>query len=164
MGETVIEQTLVLVKPDGVQRGLIGEIIKRFENHGLKITGLKLVQVDKKFAEQHYGAHKGKSFFEPLVNFLIESPVVAMVVEGADAIANVRKIVGSTEPSTAAPGTIRGDYAHVSYKYADAKKIAIKNLIHASSDANDAKKELEQWFSKKEIYKYKRSDDYMTIE
>jgi nucleoside-diphosphate kinase len=159
----MIEKTFVAIKPDGLQRGLVGEIIKRFERAGLKIVAIKMAQADKDFAEEHYSAHKGKIFFGPLVEFIQESPVIAMVIEGVDAIANVRKIVGSTEPATSAPGTIRGDFAHVSYKHADQNKKVVKNIIHASSDAKDAKKEIDLWFKSDEIFQYGRTDEIHTF-
>ena len=155
----MIEQTLVLIKPDGVQRSLVGEIITRFERVGLKIVGMKLVWIDNKFAQKHYDAHKDKKFFKSLVGFLSEGPVVAVVLEGLHAIEVTRKLVGSTEPKTAAPGTIRGDLAHHSYDYTDKKGIPIKNLIHASGDKNDAKKEIPLWFTQKEIHAYTSTHD-----
>ena len=150
----MIEKTLVLVKPDGVQRGLIGEIIKRFENAGLKIAGMKMVWIDKKFAKEHYKAHVGKKFYPGLEAMITEGPVVAMAIEGVHAVAQVRKMVGDTEPQGAAPGTIRGDFAHVSYDYADKKGIAIKNLIHASGSKEEAVTEIKLWFSKNELHSY----------
>ncbi len=159
----MIEQTLVLVKPDGVSRGLIGEIIKRFEQRGLKIVGLKLTKVEHDKAKEHYtediAKRRGKKVREKLLQFITESPIVAMVVEGVNAIENVRKIVGETESKSALPGTIRGDFSHVSFSYADKREIPVKNLVHASSDAEDAKRELRIWFSIDEIHDYKRSDD-----
>ena len=155
----MLERTLVLIKPDGVQRSLTGEIITRFEKVGLKVVGLKMVWANKKFAQQHYDAHKGKKFFLSLVNFLSEGPVVAIVLEGLHAIEVVRKLVGPTEPRTAAPGTIRGDMAHHSYEYTDKKGIPIKNLIHASGDKKDADKEIKLWFSAKELHSYKATHD-----
>lgn len=158
----MIERTLVLVKPDGVERGLIGEILQRFEQRGLKIIALKMVRVDRKFAEQHYTdditKRRGQHVRDALLVFLIEGPVVAMVIEGVNAVENVRKIVGDTEPKTASPGTIRGDFAHVSYGYADTKKTAIRNLIHASS-GSDAPQEIALWFKKEEIYTYPNVHD-----
>jgi nucleoside-diphosphate kinase len=158
-----MQRTFVAVKPDGVQRGLVGDVLKRFENAGLKIIGMKMVWVDRKFAEQHYAAHKGKPFFEPLVNFIQEGPVVAMAIEGVSAIDVVRKIVGGTEPAKSAPGTIRGDFAHVSYEYADRKKIVVKNIIHASSDPKDAEREVKLWFKPEEIHTYKRVEEIHTF-
>ena len=160
MGEGImVEKTFVAIKPDGVQRGLIGDIIKRFENAGLKIIGMKMIWADKEFAEEHYKEHKEKEFFEHLVNFIQEGPVVAMVIEGVGAISTVRKIVGATEPASAAPGTIRGDFAHVSYDYADKKKQVVKNIIHASGNAKDAKKEIKLWFTNEEMHSYKRVEE-----
>ena len=153
----MIERTLVLVKPDGVERGLIGEILQRFEKRGLKIVALKMVKVDKDFAEQHYTEditkRRGQHVRDALLNYVIEGPVVAMVIEGVNAVENVRKIVGDTEPKVALPGTIRGDFAHGSNSYADIKKASTRNLIHASS-GSDAPQEIALWFKKEEIYTY----------
>jgi nucleoside-diphosphate kinase len=159
----MIEQTFVMVKPDGVQRGLIGEVIKRFEQRGLKIVGLKLVKVDSDFSKKHYAEHLEKGFYKGLEELLTSGPVVAMIIEGVDAIENVRKICGSTESKSALPGTIRGDFSHVSYSHANEKGIAVKNVIHASSNKNDAEKEISLWFSIDEIFNYKRSSDEHTI-
>lgn len=155
----MIQQTLVLVKPDGVARGIVGDIIKRFEQRGLKIVGLKLVKIDEDFSKEHYAAHVDKEFYNGLEEFIISGPVVAMVVEGVDAIENVRKLVGATESKSAIPGTIRGDYSHVSYSHADERGISVKNVVHASGDAEDAKKEVALWFSIDEIHDYKRAGD-----
>jgi len=155
----MIERTLVLVKPDGVQRGLIGEIIKRFEQRGLKIAGIKMVWVDRDFAKKHYSEHVGKKFYALLEEFIISAPVVAMVIEGIHAIETVRKIVVSTEPKSAPIGTIRGDYAHVSYEYADHKGMSIKNLVHASGNKADAEKEVALWFGADELFNYERAED-----
>jgi nucleoside-diphosphate kinase len=159
----MIQQTLVLIKPDGVGRGLIGEVIKRFEQRGLKLVALKLVKVSKDLAQKHYtddiAKRRGENVRKILLEFIASGPVVAMIIEGVDAIENVRKIVGSTESKAALPGTIRGDFSHVSYKHADEKKIAIKNIIHASADEKDAAYETKLWFSIDEIHNYKRSDE-----
>lgn len=149
-----MEETLVLVKPDGVQRGLVGEVIKRFEQRGFKIAGLKMVWVGRDFAKRHYAEHVSKGFYKMLEDFIISAPVVVMVVRGANAVEGVRKVVGSTEPKAAIPGTIRGDFAHVSYEYADLKGISIKNIVHASGNREDAKKEVSLWFSVDELYNY----------
>jgi len=159
----MIQQTLVLVKPDGVARGLIGEIIKRFEQRGLKIVGLKLVKIDKDFSKRHYSAHVDKKFYKGLETMIISGPVVAMVIEGVDAIENVRKICGATESKSALPGTIRGDFSHVSYSHADEKNMAVKNVVHSSGDAADAEKEVALWFSIDELHSYKRSEDEHVI-
>ena len=117
----MIERSLVIVKPDGVERGLVGEIIRRFENTGLKIVGMKMEWIDRKFAEQHYKEHKSKPFFKEVVDFITEGPVVAFAVEGVHAVDNARRLVGVTSPHEAAPGTIRGDFAHLSMAYASKK-------------------------------------------
>ncbi len=151
----MMERTLVLIKPDGVQRGLIGEIVSRFERVGLKVVGMKMKQVNQEFARRHYAAHVSKPFYKGLEEFITSGPVVAMVLEGLHAVELVRKMVGSTEPRTSAPGTIRGDYAHHSYEYTDKKGITIRNLIHASGKADEAKTEIGLWFTKDELYEYK---------
>src|SRR3989338_1708044 len=150
----MFERTLVLIKPDGVERGLIGAIITRLENVGLKIVGMKMVWIDKEFSKKHYAAHVEKAFYKGLEAFIVSGPVVAMVLEGIDAVDVVRKMVGSTEPKASAPGTIRGDFAHHSYGFADKKGIAIKNLIHASGSKEDAKTEVPLWFTTKELHSY----------
>lgn len=159
----MIEQTLVLIKPDGVARGLIGEVIKRFEQRGLKIVGLKLVHINEDHAKKHYTEditkRRGERVRNSLIEFLTKGPVVAMVIEGISAIDNVRKIVGNTESKSALPGTIRGDFSHMSYEHADSKEIPLRNIIHASGNEEDAKNELALWFSVDEIHDYKRSDD-----
>lgn len=158
----MIEQTLILIKPDGIQRGLMGEIIKRFEQRGLKIVGMKMSQPKKSQAEEHYGkeiAEKyGQDVLDYLVDYVTSSPVIAMVIQGSSAIATVRKIVGSTYPGEADLGTIRGDFAHVSKPYVK-KHNQGHNLIHASEDKKAAKRELALWFSIDEIHDYKLSAD-----
>ena len=153
-----IQQTLVLIKPDGVERGLTGEIIKRFEQRGLKIVGLKLTRVEKSFAQRHYtediSKRRGEKVRDSLIDYITAGPVVAMVIEGVDAIENVRKICGTAESKSAIPGTIRGDYSHVSFVHADEKNIPVKNLVHSSSNEEDAKNELALWFSVDEIFDY----------
>ena len=162
-----IEQTLVLIKPDGVQRGLIGEIIKRFEQRGLKIVGLKLTHVDNDMAQKHYtediSKRRGEFVRNKLLKFLTSGPVIAIAIEGVDAVENVRKIVGETESKKALPGTIRGDFSHVSFEHADQKEIAVKNLVHASGNKEEAEYELSIWFSIDEIRDYKRADDEHVI-
>lgn len=151
----MIERTLVLIKPDGVQRGLSGRIISRFEDVGLKIVGMKMHWVDKEFAKKHYCEHVEKAFYPGLETMITEGPVLAMVLEGLHAVELVRKMVGATEPKSAQPGTIRGDFAHHSYSYTDAMNKSIKNLIHASGNIEEAKKEIELWFDDKEFHSYK---------
>ena len=150
----MIERSLLIVKPDGVERSLVGEIIKRFENAGLKIVGMKMVWIDRKFAAEHYKAHKSKAFFNELVDFITEGPVVAFAVEGVHAVHNVRRLVGVTSPHEAAPGTIRGDFAHLSMAYASKKGLGGKNLVHASGSKPEADEEIRLWFSKDELHTY----------
>ena len=141
-----MERTLVLVKPDGVQRGLIGEIISRFERTGLKLVALKMLQMDRKMAGQHYAIHQGKPFFEGLVSFITSSPLIAAVFEGKSAVEVVRKTMGTTDPVKAAPGTIRGDLA-----------VDIgRNVVHGSDSIENAQKEISLFFSAKEIVSYER--------
>lgn len=153
-----LERTLVLLKPDAVERGLIGAITTRFEQAGLKIVGLKMYWCDEDFAKRHYtedvARRRGEHVRKFMVEMLCSGPSVAMVLEGVEAIELVRKMVGATEPKAAAPGTIRGDFAHISYAYADAKKIGIKNVIHASSSKEDAEVEIALWFSQAELFSY----------
>ncbi len=155
----MIEKTFVMIKPDGVQRQLVGKITERFENAGLKIIGLKMVWVDEEFALKHYTEDISKRRGEKVRNFLVEfvkeGPVVAFVLEGVNAIENVRKIVGDTEPKKALPGTIRGDFCHVSYSYADSKDIAVRNIIHASGNKEDAEYEISLWFRPEELHSYR---------
>ena len=143
------ERTLVLVKPDGVQRLLTGRIISRFEERGLKIVGLKLVHVDRDLAERHYAVHRERPFFGSLVDFITSSPLVAMALEGPNAIAVVRAMVGATKPHEAAPGTIRGDLALET----------AQNLIHASDGPETATTELSLWFRPAELLEYERDID-----
>lgn len=143
------ERTLVLVKPDGVQRLLVGRIVGRFEERGLKIVGLKLVRVDRSLAERHYAVHRGKPFFEGLLAFITSGPLVAMVLEGPQAIAVVRSMVGATRPAEAAPGTIRGDLALET----------AQNLIHASDGPETATAEVALWFGADELLTYDREID-----
>jgi len=154
----MIERTLVLIKSDGVQRALIGRIIQRFEDAGLKIVGLKMQHVTKDFAKKHYfdvAERRGEKVLNSLLEYLSEGPVVAIVFEGIHAVELVRKIVGSTEPKSSPPGTIRGDFAHHAYDYADAKATSVRNLIHASGKIEEANYEINLWFTPEEIHTYK---------
>ncbi len=153
--EKLMERTLVLLKPDAVERSLTGSIIQRFESAGLKIVGMKMVWVDEGFSKQHYSDHISKPFYPALETFITAGPVIAMAIEGVQVVDLVRKMVGSTEPRKASPGTIRGDFAHHSYEYADTKGIAIKNLIHASDSVENAGKEVSLWFKPEELHTYK---------
>ena len=136
-----MERTLVFVKPDGVQRGLVGEIISRLERKGLKIVGLKMLRMDRAMAERHYGIHRDKPFFSSLVDFITSGPIVAAVVEGRQAVEVVRRLMGDTDPLKAAPGTIRGDFGME----------VQENLIHGSDSEENARKEISLFFSDKEI-------------
>lgn len=159
----MIEKTLVLIKPDGVARGISGEIITRFEKVGLKIAAMKMKQIDSEFSKKHYIDHVGKDFYAGLETMITMGPVIAIALEGVEAISIVRKMIGATEPKTAAPGTIRGDYAHVSYAQADEKGIAVKNIVHASGDAKDAARELALWFQPDELFSYENVNDKYTM-
>ena len=154
----MLQQTLILIKPDGVQRGLMGEIIKRFEQRGLKIVGMKMVEVQADKAKSHYTEEitelHGEQVRNYLVDYLQSGPVIAMVISGSNAILHVRKIVGSTFPGEADLGTIRGDFAHVSKEYVKTKNQG-RNLVHASANEEDAERELALWFSIDEIHDYK---------
>jgi nucleoside-diphosphate kinase len=131
-----METTLVLIKPGGVQRNLIGEITRRIENRNLRVVGLKLMNADRATVEQHYGEHRGKGFFEDVVNYLTSGPIVAMAVQGTNAVKAIRTMMGATNPLEATPGTVRGDLA-----------LTIDdNLTHSSSDPEAAARELELWF------------------
>ncbi len=158
----MIQQTLVLIKPDGVKRGLIGEIIKRFEQRGLKIVGIKMVHARKSIAEKHYTEtiteKHGKHVRDNLLKYISSSPVIAIVLQGVNAIKIVRKIVGNTYPGDAEIGSIRGDFAHASKDYVKSKNLG-HNLVHASDNEEDAKRELALWFSINEIFDYKRTDE-----
>jgi len=143
-----MERTLVLLKPDAVQRRLVGRIISRFEDKGLKIVGMKLMQVTRELAERHYAEHRGKPFFSELVSFITSSPIVAMVVEGPGAISEVRRLMGKTNPREAAPGTIRGDWG-----------LSITmNLVHGSDSPASAAREIPIFFSDEEILDYSTAD------
>ena len=144
-----MERTLVLIKPDGVQRGLVGEILARFERKGLKVIGLRLLSVPTEMADRHYAVHAGKHFYADLVAFITSGPVAAVALEGPDAIATVRRLVGSTMPNEADAGTIRGDLG-IS---------GLRNLVHASDAAATADEELELWFGGEGLVAYGRSVD-----
>jgi nucleoside-diphosphate kinase len=144
-----MERTLVIVKPDGVQRGLIGELLKRLETRGLKLVGLKMMAVSQDLARRHYAVHTGKPFFEPLISYITSAPVVVAVFEGKDAVAAVRASVGATNPVQAAPGSIRGDLA---------MEIG-RNLIHASDGLETAKAEIALWFKEDELAEWSRDTD-----
>ncbi|HMQ96101.1 MAG TPA: nucleoside-diphosphate kinase [Candidatus Saccharibacteria bacterium] len=155
-----VEQTLVVFKPDAVQRGIVGEIMQRFERVGLKIVGMKMVSPDKDHYYGHYetigqvATRRGESVLNIVLDLMMDGPVIAMVLEGVEAAAVVRKIVGPTEPKAADMGTIRGDFSHISFGYADDCNKGIPNLIHASGDSEEAVKEIKHWFKDEELMTY----------
>ena len=144
-----VQRTLLLVKPDGVQRLLVGRVLTRFEERGLKLVGLKLVLTDRALAEEHYAVHREKPFFAGLVDFITSAPLVAAVLEGPNAIAVVRAMNGATRPHEAAPGSIRGDFALET----------AQNLVHASDSAENAADEIALWFAPAELFEYDREVD-----
>jgi nucleoside-diphosphate kinase len=155
-----MEQTLIVFKPDAVMRGIVGEILTRFERVGLKIVGTKMLSPDYEHYFQHYEGigtlktRKGDEIFETQMKEMQLGPVIAMVLEGVEAVELVRKMVGPTEPKSAAPGTIRGDYAHMSYGQAGAAQRGVPNVLHASADKEEAEKEINHWFSESELIDY----------
>ena len=163
----MIQRTLVLLKPDALDRGIIGEIITRFERVGAGIVGLKLLVSEKDTAMKHYtddlAKRRGEKVRELMVEMLTSGPIVAVVLEGIEIVEVVRKMVGATEPKSAAPGTIRGDYAHVSFKYADEKGIGVFNLIHASGSPEEAPVEIDVWFKPEELVSHDPSYTKFTI-
>lgn len=141
-----MERTYVMVKPDGVQRNLVGEIISRFEKKGFKIVGLKMLRMDREITEKHYAEHIGKPFFEALAVYITSGPVVAIVLEGKDVVATVRAMNGATNPANAGPGTVRGDYA-----------IEVgRNVIHGSDSVDSANREIAIYFTEKELCEHKK--------
>jgi nucleoside-diphosphate kinase len=140
---TVMERTLILVKPDGVRRGLVGEVISRIESKGYQITDLKLMNPTRALLEEHYAEHKGKPFFDPLVEFMLSGPIVAMVAEGERVIEGFRSLAGVTDPTVAAPGTIRGDLAR------DQGTKVVQNLVHGSDSPESANREISIFFGGK---------------
>ncbi len=144
------EQTFVMVKPDGVQRGLIGEIVSRFEERGLKLVAAKFTRLERSLAEEHYGEHEDKPFFDDLVNFITSGPVLAMVWEGQDAVQQVRNMMGETDPAESAPGTIRGDLG----------LDLGRNVIHGSdTEPGSAEREIDLFFDDEELVEYERIDE-----
>lgn len=156
-----LERTLVIFKPDAVQRGIVGEILARFERVGLKIIGMKMITPTREQYYDHYEnigkmiTRRGEPIFNVTLDFMMQGPVIATVFEGIESVALVRKLVGTTEPKTASVGTIRGDYSHMSYSHADLEEKGIPNLIHASGDPAEAEQEIAHWFSDSELHEYK---------
>ncbi len=160
-----MERTLIVLKPDTIQRSLVGEILTRFEKAGLKIVGMKMVRPDEEHFRKHYeGISKlisrwGEDIYKVTLSQLTEGPVIAIVLEGVEAVQHVRKMVGQTDPKDSAPGTIRGDYTHVTRAYTNPKGATLPNLVHASGDVNEATQEIELWFDKAELYEYSTLND-----
>ncbi|AFV01308.1 Nucleoside diphosphate kinase [Dehalobacter sp. UNSWDHB] len=144
-----MERTFLMLKPDAIQRGLVGEVIGRFEKKGFKLIGLKLIQVDRALAEEHYKEHKGKGFFEPTVQYIMSSPVVAMVWEGKNVVAIAREMMGATNPANANPGSIRGAYA----------MDISRNVIHGSDSVESAEREISLYFKLAEILSYTKAGE-----
>jgi nucleoside-diphosphate kinase len=149
-----LETTLILIKPDGVQRSLSGEILQRLERSGLKISGLKLLHVNESLAKRHYAEHEGKPFFNDLVEYICSAPVIALALSGPNAIQKSRSLIGKTNPLDSEPGTIRGDFG---------LEIS-RNLIHGSASVDDANREIDIFFNKNEIIDYKKSTDTWVVE
>lgn len=155
-----MERTLIVLKPDTIQRGIVGEIISRFERAGLKMVAMKMVAPDEAHFHQHYeGISKlisrwGEEIYRITLSNMTEGPVVAIVLEGVEAVAHVRKMVGTTDPKESAPGTIRGDYTHISRAYTNEIGSTLPNILHASGDTNEAAQEIKLWFNDDELYDY----------
>jgi len=149
-----VERTLIIIKPDGVQRGLTGEIIRRFEQRGLRIAAMKFMSVERALAQQHYAIHEGKPFYNGLVDYIVSAPVVVMVLEGTNSVASARQTIGATNPSQAAAGTIRGDLG---------LEIG-RNLVHGSDSPENGEKEIALWFQPQELVTWKRSNDSWIFE
>lgn len=149
-----MERTLILVKPDGVQRGLIGEIIGRFEKRGMRLVGMKFMQMSTELAEEHYAEHQGKGFFPGLIEYITSGPIVAMVWEGTNAISVARTMMGATRPHESAPGTIRGDYA---------LEVG-RNIVHGSDGEESAAREIDLYFDEAELVTWERSVDGWVFE
>lgn len=163
-----MERTFIILKPDAVQRGIVGEILTRFERVGLKIIGTKMLSPSEDHFHYHYEgisqmiSRRGQKAFDVTLAMMQEGPVIAVVLEGVEAVALVRKMVGTTEPKTALPGTIRGDYAHMSFGHADKEGVGIPNLIHASGDEKEAEAEIAHWFSDSELFDYQTVSEIFT--
>ncbi len=155
-----IEKSLVVFKPDAIQRGVVGEILTRFERVGLKVVGTKMIAPTKEHYYKHYEeigkmiTRRGEDKFNITLDMMMDGPVIAMVFEGVEAVELIRKLVGTTEPKSAAPGTIRGDFSHMSFSHGDDENKGIPNLIHASGDSDEAKQEIAHWFTDEELYDY----------
>ncbi len=158
-----LQRSLVLLKPDALQRGIVGEIITRFEKVGARMIGLKMLVSNKETAAMHYtddlAQRRGQKVRDMMIDLITSGPIIAIALEGVDLVEVVRKMIGSTEPKSAAPGTIRGDYAHISYGYADANGVGIFNLVHASGSIEEGITEVAVWFKPEELLSYTKIDD-----
>lgn len=163
-----MERTFIILKPDAVKRGIVGEILSRFERVGLKIVGAKMVRPSEEHFHHHYEgiskmvSRRGQKAFDVTLAMMQEGPVIAMVLEGVEAVSLIRKMVGTTEPKSAEPGTIRGDYAHMSFGHADKEGVGIPNIIHASGDQKEAEQEISHWFSDSELFEYRTVNEVYT--
>lgn len=163
-----VERTLIVFKPDAVQRGIVGEILQRFERVGLKMVGVKMAAPDQDHYHTHYegigklATRRGEETLNITLKMMMEGPVIAMVMEGVEAVAVVRKLVGPTEPKSADMGTIRGDFSHISFGYADSCQMGIPNLIHASGDPEEAAQEIAHWFKPEELMDYQTLSEKFT--
>lgn len=163
-----IERSLIVFKPDAVQRGIVGEIMSRFEKVGLKIVGTKMLAPSYDHFFHHYEnigkmiSRRGQKAFDVTLEMMSAGPVIAFVLEGVEAVSLLRKMVGATEPKSALPGTVRGDYSHMSFGHADENEVGIPNLIHASGDPEEAKAEIAHWFSETELFTYETAHDKFT--
>lgn len=162
-----MEKSLVLLKPDALDRGIVGEIIHRFERVGLKIVGMKMVVASEETAKKHYtedlAQRRGEAVRNLMIAMISSGPIVAIALEGVEAVEVVRKMVGATEPKSAAPGTIRGDFAHVSFKHADEHKMGVFNLIHASGSKEEGETEVAVWFRPEELVSHNPSYTHLTL-
>ena len=168
MANATVQKTLIVFKPDAVQRGIVGEILTRFERVGLKIVATKMIAPTKEHYFKHYEeigkmiSRRGQGTFDITLEMMVQGPVIAMVLEGVEAVELVRKLVGTTEPKSAVPGTIRGDFSHMSFGYADNEGKGIPNLIHASGDPEEAEQEISHWFADEELYDYQTLNEKFT--
>jgi nucleoside-diphosphate kinase len=164
-----MERTLIILKPDALQRGIMGEIITRFERVGLKIVAAKVLKPDEAHYYHHYEtigkmiSRRGQEAFDVTQTYMQTGPILVVALEGIEAVSLVRKMVGTTEPKSAAPGTIRGDFSHISFEYANSRGVSIPNLIHASGDPDEAKQEIKHWFKDNEIFEYESVHDRFTL-
>lgn len=163
-----MERTLIILKPDAVKRGVVGEVLSRFERAGLKIIATKMLQPGYDHYYHHYEnigkmvTRRGQEAFDVTLEFMEEGPVIAVVLEGINSVSLVRKMVGDTEPLKAAPGTIRGDYAHMGFEHSNKEKIGVPNIIHASGDPDEAVQEIAHWFKPGELFEYETVHEVYT--